>query len=58
MITEKEYLDLKVIMLQERIMRLEAQSFIGQQQYDAAKIELEELTKKMEKDKEQSTSKE
>ena len=48
MISEKEFLELKATMLQERIARLEAQSFIGQQQYDAAKVELAEVSKRLE----------
>jgi len=47
MIPEEEYLKLKVEMLQERIMRLEAQSLLGQQLYDTSKKELEEVTERL-----------
>jgi hypothetical protein len=46
--TEKEYFDLKIVMLQERIARLEAQSFIGQQQHTEAKKELEATVTQLE----------
>ena len=48
MISEKEFLEMKATMLTERMTRLEAQSFIGQQQYNADKVELEQVSKRLE----------
>lgn len=57
MISEKEFLELKATMLQERMARLEAESFIGQKQYDADKDELVVVTSRLEQIKSEELKK-
>ncbi len=45
---EPTILDLKILVMQERIARIEAQSVLMQNDYQAAKAELEKLLKEKE----------
>jgi hypothetical protein len=45
---EPTMLDLKILLMQERIARIEAQSILMNNDYQAAKIELEKLLKEKE----------
>jgi len=46
--SEPTMLDLKILLMQERIARIEAQSVLMQNDYQAAKVELEKLLKEKE----------
>ena len=45
---EPTMLDLKILLMQERIARIEAQSVLMKNDYEAAKVELEKLLKEKE----------
>ena len=45
---EPTMLDLKILLMQERIARIEAQSVLMKNDYDNAKVELEKLLKEKE----------